>query len=286
MNVERLAAVGCNLAEGPLWDPERAVVLWTDINAGEVWECALGGTPRVIAGHHEPIGAIALGSSGELVAFTPTGLWRLDGEPALLVANPEPDAGLRANDGKVDPCGRFVGGTMGTPRPVPGAGTLWSFGSDHVRPLLRGITISNGLAWTADGTTMFYVDTPTQQVRAFPYDAATGLVGEGRVFVTVDRADGKPDGLTLDAEGGLWLALWGGGKVHRYDPDGTLTDVVRVPAEYPTCPVFAGEALDVLVVTSATEAYPAGAAPAGAGDVYVCHVGVAGLPGDRLRGGL
>ncbi|HWL43062.1 MAG TPA: SMP-30/gluconolactonase/LRE family protein [Ilumatobacter sp.] len=280
--VDVLARVGCVLAEGPIWDADRAVVLWTDIYAGQVWECALDGEPRVVAEHHESIGAIALAATGELLGFTPTGLWRLDGQPALLVVNPEAEPGLRANDGKPDPAGRFVGGTMGFPRPVPGAGTLWSFDAGEVRPLLRGVTISNGLAWSADGATMYYVDTPTQQVRAFAYDVATGGLGDGRVFAEVDRADGEPDGITIDAEGGVWVALWGGAKLHRYGADGALTAVVPTPVDYPTCPVFVGPALDRMVVTSATEAYPAGWAPVGAGDVYVCEPGVAGVMADRV----
>lgn len=280
--VDVLAEVGCELAEGPLWHPARGVVMWTDIYAGRVWECALGGVPRVIATHHEPIGAIALSRAGTLIGFTPTGLWTLDGEPALLVGNPEADPALRANDGKPDPVGRFVGGTMGYPEPTPHAGTLWSFDRGTATPLRRGTTISNGLAWTADGATMYHADTPTGQVLAFPYDLATGQLGAPRVFVEVDPADGQPDGMTIDADGGVWVALWGGGRLHRYAPDGSLTSVVPLPIEHPTCPAFVGADLAVMVVTSATEPFAPGTAPAGAGDVYRLDPGVAGAPGNLV----
>lgn len=282
MQVEVVAQVGCRLGEGPLWNAERGTVMWVDIHTGRVWECALGGAPQIVAEHHEPLGAIALDATGALVGFTPTGLWRLGADPQLMIANPEADPGLRANDGKPDPAGRFVGGTMGTPEPVPGAGTLWSFGSGTARPLLRGTTISNGLAWTADAATMYFVDTPTQTVRAFAYDVATGALGEPRVLVTIERAVGAPDGLTIDAEGGVWVALWGGSAVHRYDAEGALTAVVELPVRYPTCPAFAGAGLDVLVVTSATEAYERGAEPPGAGDVYAVMPGVTGTTAHTL----
>ena len=282
MQVEVVARVGCRLGEGPLWNAGRATVMWVDIHAGRVWECALGGAPQVAVEHHEPLGAIALDASGALVGFTPTGLWRLGERPELVIANPEADPALRANDGKPDPAGRFVGGTMGMPEPVPGAGTLWSFGEGSARPLLRGTTISNGLAWTADGATMYYVDTPTQTVRAFAYDVATGALGDPRVFVAIDAEVGAPDGIAIDAEGGVWVALHGGSAVHRYDAGGALTAVVELPVRYPTCPAFAGAALDVLVVTSAREAYEPGTEPAGAGDVYAVAPGVPGAAAHTL----
>src|SRR5690606_20448990 len=167
-----------------------------------------GGSPTVAVEHHEPLGAIALATGGALVGFTPTGLWRLDAErSSVLIENPEIDPALRANDGKPDPAGRFVGGTMGFPAARDGAGTLWSFADGTARPLLRGTTISNGLAWSADGSTMYYVDTPTRTIRAFPYDLATGELGAPAVFVTVAEESGDPDGLTIDAEGGVWVAL-------------------------------------------------------------------------------
>jgi sugar lactone lactonase YvrE len=288
VTIDVLARVGLVLAEGPLWHPARGSVLWVDILAGNVWECALGGQPRIVVGHHEPLGCIALARTGELVGMTGSGLWRLHPNPALLVGNPEASPDLRANDGKPDPAGRFVGGTMGFPEPVAGAGTLWSYAGGTARPLLRGLTISNGIAWWTDpargATTMYYVDTPTREVRAYEYDLATGSVGGARTLAAVHPSDGDPDGIALDAEGGVWVALWGGGKLHRYDPDGALSAVIDMPVSHVTCPAFVGPDLSQLVVTSATEAFgddPAGAPP-GAGDVYLVDPGVTGAPANPV----
>ena len=282
VKIDVLARVGLVLGEGPLWHPGRRTVLWVDILAGHVWECALGGEPRIVVEHHEPVGCIAFARTGELVGMTPSGVWRLDPDPTMLVANPEASPDLRANDGKADPVGRFVGGTMGFPEPVPGAGTLWSYADGTAQPLLRGVTVSNGLAWWTDPatarTTMYYVDSPTYEVRAYEYDLATGSVGGARTLVAVAPSDGSPDGVALDAEGGLWVALFGGGKLHRYDPDGALTAEIELPAAYVTCPAFVGPDLTQLVVTSATEPYRGDPAniPTGAGDLYLVDPGVAG----------
>jgi sugar lactone lactonase YvrE len=282
VTIDVLARVGLVLGEGPLWHAERGSVLWVDILAGHVWECALGGEPRIVVEHHEPVGCLALARTGELVGMTGSGLWRLDPEPALLVANPEASPDLRANDGKADPTGRFVGGTMGFPEPTPAGGTLWSFADGTARPLLRGLTISNGLAWWTDpttaATTMYHVDTPTGEVRAYDYDLASGSLGGARTLAAVHPGDGLPDGVALDVDGGLWVALHGGGKLHRYDPDGALTAVVELPVAHVTCPAFVGPGLTQLVVTTATEAFQGdpGTAPPGAGDVYLVDPGVAG----------
>lgn len=276
--IEVFAEVGCDLGEGPLWWPERGVVVWVDLGAGRIWECPLDGEARVLLEHPEPVGALALARTGELIGFTPSGLWRLDGVPTLLVPTPEPDPRLRANDGKPDPAGRFVGGTMSAGAVVEPVGTLWSFAGGTARPLRRGTRISNGVAWTADGATMYWTDSGTGTITAFAYDLASGTLHGERPFVRF--ADGQePDGITIDAEGAVWVAMWGGGCLHRYAPDGELVEVVVVPVPHPTCPVFAGPDLDVLVVTTARGGsdHPA----PGAGDVYALRPAVRGAAAPR-----
>lgn len=270
------------LGEGPLWDAATGTVWWVDITAQQVWRATLDGAAAVAFTHHEPVGCLALATTGELLGMTPTGLWRLAPDPVLLVATPEPDLTLRANDGKADPAGRMIVGTMGFPQPVAEAGTLWSYSGGTATPLLRGLSISNGLAWTADGATMYFVDSWTQSVQAFEYDVSTGAVGGVRVLAALDPADGGPDGITIDADDGVWVAVWGGGKLHRYDGRGALTDVVRLPVRYPTCPAFVGPDLDRLVVTSATQEYRDSAPPDGAGDVYLVDPGVRGAAAHQV----
>lgn len=279
--VEVFARVGCELGEGPIWCDERSTVLWVDLEVGRVWKRPLEGESSVVVEHHEPVGALALAGTGELLGFTPSGLWRLDGTPELLVATPEPDPALRANDGKPEPAGRFVGGTMGRGWPVGPVGTLWSYAGGTARPLRRGTTVSNGLAWTADAATMYWADSGTGTITAFAYDVDSGTIGEARPFVSIVAAERGPDGITIDADDCVWVAVWGGGCLHRYAPDAELLEVVELPVVHPTCPAFAGPAHDLLIVTSAQA--PGGGEPvSGAGDVFVVRAGVAGPPPFRV----
>ncbi len=147
---------------------------------------------------------------------------------------PLPDAApeIRMNDGKADPAGRFVGGTMRRQRPREPVATLWSFADGKATELVAGVRTSNGLAWSEDRSTMFFIDTPTQRVDAFDYAVDTGAVANRRTVVEIPVDVGKPDGMCIDDEGGLWVALWGGGAVHRYvdgelDRDRRGADAVR-----------------------------------------------------------
>jgi sugar lactone lactonase YvrE len=145
-------------------------------------------------------------------------------EPVAEIPHAHP--GLRANDGAIDPGGRFWVGTMAVDE-SPGQGALYRLDGGELTTILEPIDLSNGLDWR--GTRMYYADTPTQRVDLLDYDEATGAVENRRPFVTVDDADGSPDGLVLDDEGGVWIALWGGGAVRRYDPDGTHTATLEIP---------------------------------------------------------
>lgn len=276
MRAELLFAARGELVESPrqLTSGELA---WVDILRGEVHrlERSTGAHDMIALG--EPVGAIAETDEGALLGACRSGLRLIgsDAEASTLVARlPARDADLRMNDGKADPAGRFVGGTMtlGTP-PRDKAGSLWSFGLEGPVELVRDVTISNGLAWSADGSTMYYIDTPTHRIDAFDYDVGTGGVSERRTIVTIAADAGDPDGMCIDVEGGLWVALWGGGAVHRY-VDGRLDAIVEVPAPCVTCPAFAGPDLDELVITTASGSF--GDPPPGAGDVYVIRPGVTG----------
>jgi sugar lactone lactonase YvrE len=274
----RLVAAGAELAEGPIdW---AGGVAWVDILRGEIRHHVDGNT-RLVATLGEPVGAIAAVDDEALVAACQSGLRLVhaDGRHELLVALPRRAPDLRMNDGTVDPAGRFVGGTMTLGDPRPGAGSLWSFAGGAATELLDGLTISNGLAWSADGRTLFHIDTPTRRVDAFDYDVTSGSIARRRTVVEIAAGAGDPDGMCADAEGGLWIALWGGAAVHRY-VDGALDTVVEVPTPYVSCPAFVGAQLDRLVITTASEPFGADV-PAGAGDVYEVEPGVRGLPPSR-----
>jgi sugar lactone lactonase YvrE len=264
------------LAEGPRWDARIERLIWVDIDGKALhrFDPATGedeATPmpakvgaavptadpdRILVALADRL-AIADVRTGEL-------------EPLLDVPHAHP--GLRTNDGAVDPSGRFWIGTMADDE-SPGKGALYRLDGTELTTILEPIDLSNGLDWR--GTRMYYADTPTQRVDRLDYDDATGAVENRRPFVTVDEADGSPDGLVLDDEGGLWLALWGGGQVRRYDADGTHTATLEVPADNVTACWFAGERL---YITTAASPQPLG------GSLFVAEPGVSGPPARAYAG--
>jgi sugar lactone lactonase YvrE len=274
----RLSAVGAELGEGPTWRAETDEVVWVDILRGEVHACTLDGVDRIEQRHTEPVGAVALTGSGAVVAATPRGLCRADG--TVIVGIPREADDLRMNDGKPDPAGRFVGGTMTFPDVRPGAGSLWSLdGSSPAVRIVAGVTIPNGLAWSADGSRLYWIDTPTRRIDVFDYDLADGTITNRQPHIEIEAAAGHPDGMCIDAEGGLWVALWGGSAVRRY-VDGECEEIIDLPTPYVTCPAFVGERLDQLAITTASTEFDD--PPDGAGDLYIVDVGVVGCAPGRL----
>lgn len=244
------------LAEGPTWDPIRGKILWVDIMEAVVHSGRFvhGGAiqPEERFEFPDTAGAVAVSASGRIVA---AGAHRLhhraiDGtieSGAELVGGDE----RRFNDGKPDPYGRFVVGTNG-----PGGELLLRVdGNEQVTVLDDDLTLSNGLAWTADGRRMFSIDTLTRSlyVRSYvrSYDPATGATGARTLFTRLEH--GYPDGLTIDRDDHLWVAVWGEGCVLRISPDARIVARIDVPAPHTSCPAFAGPQLDTLVITPATE---------------------------------
>jgi sugar lactone lactonase YvrE len=229
----------------------------------------------------QPVGAAAPAADGSLVVATPEGFARLDVESGRLtpIATVETNIpGNRMNDGACDPAGRFWAGTMAIDE-RPGAGSLYRLDPDgRVTPMVSGVTISNGLAWSADARRMFYVDSPTQRIDVFDFDLDTGAIENRRPFASIPVEDGIPDGLTIDVDDGIWVALWGGGRLHRYTRDGVLDRVVRLPVTYPTRCAFGGPGLDELFVTSAWMAMTQDerAAQPHAGGIYRLRPGIRG----------
>jgi sugar lactone lactonase YvrE len=192
------------------------------------------------------------------------------------------DDDVRMNEGGCDPDGRFYCGSMAYDA-RPGAGTLYRLDPDaSTTVVLRGVTISNGLEWTPDGGRAYYVDTPTGRIDLFDYDRDAGLTGR-RPFVSVPADDGHPDGLTVDAEGGVWVALYGGAAVRRYTPDGRLDLVVELPTPHVTACTFGGPDLDELFITTSQENLAPGSDPL-AGSLFRASVGVTGRPVREFAG--
>jgi sugar lactone lactonase YvrE len=242
------------LAEGPIWDAARQRALWVDIDAGTVFEGVFDdGMLRVTDSHvfGEPTGAVVVAEDGSLlvagrehvISVSPTGE-RTRG-PRVVTEG----SGGRTNDGKTDPAGRFlIGSAHGTQENTERLVRVEADGS--VTVLDEGLGLSNGLAWTADGATLYSIDTPAGLVWARDYDAATGSVGARRQHLHVD---GFPDGMSIDTEGNLWIAVWGAGQVRRYSPSGEILDTVHIDAPHSSSVAFVGAELDTLLITTAQE---------------------------------
>ncbi len=278
------------LGEGVRWDARRGELLRVDILAGRVYRDRVNddGTLAPVTAYSLPgtVGAIApiAGDDGWVLAagrgfvhLRPDG-----GTNALAEVAP---SGARMNDGACDPQGRFWGGTMADDHHT-GGGTLYRLDPDgRTHLMLRGLTISNGLGWSPDGGTMYLVDSGPRVVLAFEFNPGRGTISRGRVLATVAEDVGAPDGMTVDAAGDLWVAVYGGGRVHRYSPNGVLREVLTVPAEQTTCCGFAGPGLNRLYVTTATEGWSEEQrrAEPTAGLVYWYTSDATGLPAAPFR---
>jgi sugar lactone lactonase YvrE len=262
--------------EGPVWWPDGSGLRCVDMLAGDV--LTLDPTGSVTRRHVGDVAAaLRPRRAGGLVVAVERGFVVVDadGRPGP-VQEAFTDIGVRMNDGGCDPAGRFFCGSMAYDA-APGRGALHRSDPDGtVTRVLEGLTISNGIAWTPDGSLAYYVDTATGRVDVFDYAVDTATLSDRRPVVTIDPERGQPDGLALDAEGGVWVALWQGGAVHRYTPDGRLDAVVELPARQVTACAFGGPERDRLFVTT-SRLDLADPEPA-AGAVFVADVGVRGAP--------
>jgi sugar lactone lactonase YvrE len=277
--------------EGPCWDQRTGTLLWVDQYAGlvnvavfddDLDELTITRTYEVGA----PVGAVvpSAETAGWMMACA-AGFARLhpDGSVQLL-AQPESAAvrRMRMNDGKCDPSGAFWAGSMAWDK-SEGAGTLYHLGPrGDLSVGLRALTISNGLAWSSDGTRMYFIDTPTQRIDRFDVHSDGQLTNRTTV-VTIDPLEGQPDGMTIDAEDCLWVALWNGWSVRRYSPAGELLATVEVDAPQVSSCCFGGPGLGTLFITTSQEDMTADtrARYPESGRVFCCEVGVAGRPADR-----
>lgn len=280
VDVEVVTDLRAELGEGPVWDARIGRVVWVDIvgRGVHVTDPSTGATETIDTPSH--VGAIVPRAAGGYVAALQDGFWIVgDGPPRRLAHVPENGPDLRFNDGKCDPAGRFWAGSMSYDSATPAAALHRLDHDGMVTNMLDGITISNGLAWSADATTMFYIDTPTRQIEAFSFDAAAGEISERRTIVELPPDLGYPDGMTIDAEDGLWVACWSGGAVRRY-VDGKLDHVIEMPVSQPTSCAFGGPDLDELYITSARQSLgPAELAEQPlAGALFRIRPGVRGVP--------
>ena len=271
------------LCEGPTWDVTTNTLLWVDILAGAVNVVvpATRSRARYLLG--SPVGAIARRAGGGWVAAVERGFLLLDEAwraERPVIAAPGQRPGTRFNDGGCDPAGNFWAGTLSYDG-TPGAAALYRLRPDGaVHEVLSGVTNSNGIAWSPDGSRLYYVDTGRGTVEHLELDPVTSVATGRSTIVRIPSGGGLPDGLTVDAEGHLWLALWGGSCVRRYKPNGELDLVLELPVELVTSVAFGGEDLDELFITTARD----GLSPADiarqplAGAVFHWRPGTTGMP--------
>lgn len=267
MRVETVTRPIAEHGEGPVWCPEDGRLRWVDMLAGDVLttDPATGDTERTKVG--EVAACLRPRRDGGFVLARERGFALLDPGASEPFALPEvwSDPSIRMNEGGCDPAGRFFCGSMDYVA-APGRGALYRLDPDKtVTTVLEGVTISNGLAWIPDGTRAYYIDTPTRRVDAFDADPRTGALSNRRAFVEIPEAQGSPDGLCLDADGGVWVAMWDGHAVRRYTPEGALDLVIELPVQRPTACAFGGEDLaDLYITTSRLDLDPAQHPDAGA----------------------
>jgi sugar lactone lactonase YvrE len=281
------------LGEGPLWNVAEQALYWLDIRQNQVEryqpEQGLHQTTTLDLA----ITVLGLREQGGFVFASNRGFGFWDGSSRLydLVGNPEDDKPYnRFNDGSVDPVGRFWAGTMyeGPEVDEVPEGRLYRLDSNHrINVMETGLTISNGIDWSPDHRTMYLADTLRRTIYAYDYDPTSGEIANRRVFIQTEDTQGLPDGLTVDSQGFVWSASWGGWKVCRFDPQGRLERTIRMPVEYPTSMEFGGKDLKDLYITSAWTALSEEQrhAQPEAGDLFRIRLDISGLPAYRFKSG-
>jgi sugar lactone lactonase YvrE len=285
--VEHFLSTQCELGEGPLWDHRAGSLYWVDINGCTIQRYDPKQERREVFQAGVQVGALGLRAQGGFVAATNRGLvfWQPVDNSMQFIVNPEEGKpGARFNDAKVDPGGRFWAGSMTFD---DASSSLYRLDPDlSLHVMQTGITISNGLGWSPDGQTLYHADTRRQTIFAYDYGMDSGAITNKRIFCQFQHAEGFPDGLTVDCEGGVWCALWGGWRVVCISPEGRLVDEIRLPTAQPSCCAFGGNQLDELYITTAFEGMLADeriSQPL-AGDVFVARPGVKGRPEPGFSG--
>ena len=270
--------------EGSIWHPSRNTLFWVDIEGQTLYEYHLADKTCSSWRFDRMISTVVPETDTTVVVALQDEIVRVhlsDGHTASIAPIPDDGGKLRCNDGKCDPAGRLWVGTMGFGAPKE-AGTLYCvLPNGEVTPMLRKVTISNGIVWTSDKRYMYYNDTPTGRIARYRYDAASGEISFDGIAVVLPEGSGSPDGMTIDGNDNLWVAQWGGSGVYCYNPrTGELLAKVEVPAPHVASCAFGGEKLDTLYITTARagltdeqlKQYPL------SGSLFSCRPGVQGVP--------
>ena len=275
----------CELGEGPFWDSKRSRLHWVDIIGKKIISQNLDGSNIHALEVDGNPGCVVLSDDGTMVAGVDNQISSLDGDGNLLrvLADTNEGSGLRFNDGKCDPSGRFWVGSMDR-KEKNKLGSLYSWNSiEGLVNREQGVTVSNGMGWSPDNSLFYYIDSPTREVSVYDFDLSTGSINNKRRFISFSEEDGFPDGMTIDNEGRLWIAFWGGSKIMCVNPDSkAIEEVVSFPVSKITSCAFGGEKMDKLFITSAKVQVNEKDEPM-AGKTFVVSLGVKGLPSFNLK---
>ena len=287
MEAKTLIECHNELGEGPIWHPIENRLYWLDILAGKIQRYDPRRKELQVFQVGQQISALGLRGSNSFITAGEHGFafWESELDVFHPICHPEEGkANARFNDGKVDRAGRFWAGTMTS---NDASSSLYRLDEDlSVKTMIHNVTISNGIGWSPDDKVMYYADTRRFTIYAYDFDLDGGEISNKRVFVRFSGKDGVPDGLTVDAAGYVWCALWGGWRVERYSPEGKRDRVIDVPVEQPSCCAFGGEDLNTLYITSAREGLSAErwTAQPQAGNLFMCQPGAQGIPEPKFAG--
>jgi sugar lactone lactonase YvrE len=281
-DVELVLDARAELGEAPVWDADAQLLVWVDIPAGVVHRTdpATGSDETIDVGR--PVGSAVPTTDGRLAVAMDDGFWRVEPSTGELepIANIDAVPGIVMNDGKTDRSGRYWAGTKDAEAGRP-LGSLYRLDADRtVTEMISGVTLSNGLGWSPDGRTMYYIDSTTYRIDAFDTDPASGAISNRRHLVDLPKEWGLPDGMTVDEDGFLWVAFWAGSAVRRLDSDGRLAFTVELPVNLVTSCALGGPDLTDLYVTSARIGLSKAQLRSGpnAGGVFRFRAGVSGTP--------
>ncbi len=250
--IEVALAAGAEVGEGPLWDQRQQALIWVDIPRHAVHRFDPASGLDYVADVGQMVGSVGLTSDGGLILALQDGFALFHGIEVDMITPVEDDQpGMRMNDGYVDPQGRFWAGTMSVDHSGRNGSLYRLDPGGEVTRMLGGIGISNGIDWSPDGRTMYFADTAAGTVDAFDFDMPTGRMANRRNLLTFPAEGGAPDGLVVDLDGYLWVALFGGSAVHRYSPEGELALRVDLPVTQVTKPAFGGPERSDLYITTA-----------------------------------
>lgn len=254
MKIETVSTIISELGEGPVWDSQRNEINWIDLLEGKIHNYSLDNNKSKTFSVQEKIGCFAICENSHLIIATKTGIGLLDRETGIIKSLVQPEKHLpnnRFNDGKCDPMGRFWAGTMSLTE-EPQAGSVYVFDTKTIEKKIENVTISNGMAWSLDSKTFYYIDTPTFEVVAYQYEKATANISNKTVVIKIPEEEGYPDGMTIDNEGMLWIAHWDGWQITRWNPNtGEKLQHIKLPASRITSCTFGGTDLSDLYITSA-----------------------------------